>query len=274
MPRINDSLNVIRAKPLQKGNMMSETVAEQSETVVPSVEVDANGVPTSITDDFGRMGYAKALEQSTALKSLNDEIAALTGKTSAMKDALKASFGSDSDSTDEDKKLAAVIEELGTKLLKAEQIRDSKIDAKITETTAKGSETVAPKISQRDEIKKAVNALRTILSSTYGEDALYGLPKVSAGSTNAGAPSGQPRLRGLNVTVNNVLATSKDKDGNEKSSLSAGAKAAKVETTVLRDAFYSAAGTKDANSFPESTDFQIVGSDNVTYNVNVSKQAE
>lgn len=255
---------------------MSETTVDESatETHVPSVEVDANGVPTVISDDFGRMGYAKALEQSTTLKALSDEIAALTGKTSAMKDALKASFGSDSDSTDEDKKLAAVIEELGSKLLKAEQMRDNKIDAKIAETTAKGSETVAPKITQRDEIKKAVNALRTILSSTYGDDALFGLPKVSAGSSNAGAPSGQPRLRGLNVSVNGVIATNKDKNGVEKSSLSAGAKSAKVETTVLRDAFYAAAGTKDANSFPESTDFDIVGSDNVTYKVNVSKQAE
>lgn len=252
---------------------MSETVTESTET--PNVAVDTNGVPTAISDDFGRMGYSKALEQSTILKSLNDEIGALTGKTSAMKDALKESFGNDSDSSDEDKKLAAVIEELGTKLLKAESVRDAKIEAKIAETLANGAETVAPKVAKRDEIRKSVNALRQILSSTYGDDALFGLPKISgSGSGAVAGASGQVRLRGLNVSVNGTLATSKDKDGNEKSSLSAGAKLAKVETTVLRDAFYSAAGTKDANSFPESTDFQIVGSDNATYNVNVSKQPE
>lgn len=236
---------------------MTETAVE-----MPTVATDENGVPTVIVDDFGRMTYDKVKTDSVTYAALTAEIAAATGNTSAMKDSFRGTYGSDSDATDDQKKIAANIEKLASALLAEEAKRDADIDTKITALTSDSAATLAPKQEAAAKQKKSINALRTVLASTYGDDALYGLPKVS-GSTSAssGNASGQQRVRNLDVFVDGALTGQKNKDGVMKSSLSAGAKAASVETSVMQQAFWTAQGTKVATDYKPEVIFTVTGTD-------------
>jgi len=247
-----------------------EVVEEVTETPEPSVEVDANGIPVVIADDFGRMGYEKAKAESERLVSLTAQIDAYQGNHSALQEKFREVYGTDADSesTDSDRKIASDLEKAKLAVLTLEGKRDEVINARIAEVTKDAATKVAPMLEEADKIKKSVTSLRKVLVDMFGTDATYGLPTVKGQrKSSSGGGTGTPRIRGFDVYVNGQLATQADQNGKQKSHLSAAAKAANVDTSVMREAFWAAQGTQNKEQFKSRVEFTVTDPDNNEYAV-------
>lgn len=256
---------------------VTEEAATEETATEPTVETDDNGIPVIIADDFGRMAYEKAKSESERLVAVTAEIDAYQGNASAMQDKFRETWGTDADSdaTDEDRKARAQLDKLFEAVLKIEQARDEKINARIAELTKDAATAVAPLLEQQGKIRDTVNSARKMLVSMFGEDAVYGLPVVKSARKSGGSGSGTsaPRVRGFDVYVNGKIATQADKDGNQKSNLAAAAKAANVATAVMQQGFWQAQGTQDSKAFKDKVEFTVKDADGNEYAVIAQRQA-
>ena len=241
-------------------------------------EVDENGIPTVIADDFGRMAYTKVLNDSKLLESKQAEVDAYQGNASAMLDRFRETYGTDADSEadDTDRKRAADLEKAKLAVLKLEEQRDSVLNARITAATSDAAEKVGPLLADIEKLTAPVKSIRKTLVDMFGKDALYGLPAIKGVRTSSGssaAGTGSPRIRGFDIYVNGKLATQADQNGNQRSNLSAGAKAANVDTSVMQESFWTAQGTRDKEKFQPRVEFVVTDKDGNEQKVIAVKQA-
>lgn len=255
-----------------------ETPVTETEPTEPTTpEVDENGIPVVITDDFGKMAYAKAKAEGEAYISLQSQIDVAGGNPSAMKEALRETWGTDADSevTDADRKARAKMEELADAILKIEAARDARLDERIKVIGENAATVIEPLKAQAAKHLDTYRGAVKLLTGMFTDEAAYGLPSVKgtrkASSGSAGGSTG-PRIRGVDFYVNGELATNSDKDGNQKSNAAAAAKAANVATSVVQEAFWAAQGTQDSKAFKDSVEFDVTDSNGTTYKIRTTLQ--
>ena len=170
-------------------------------------------------------------------------------------------------------KVAVQLEKIDAQLL---------IDAEkiATEILAKDTdeEAVAKHTESYENAVKNVRDIKTALKTIFGEkvfdylDETQTLKRKSAGSPG----SGPPRLRGMSVKVDGVLATKKMGAKQEvKSSFGAAAeKIGNISVKTLVEAYQKSVGTTDSTKYPTDWhEFEVVVEDK-TYKVEAKKEAE
>lgn len=169
---------------------------------------------------------------------------------------------------------------------KAREIVEKALDhfMKISESAAKekvaqsvNAEEVAALDTELETISKKVKRARDMLALEYpGAETL--LPDIArkSGSTSSGSGkgSGGRKLRGFTVTVDGTVALLSNNDGKKVSSFSAGAKTLGIPTADLQRAYMVAAGTEDAEKFPESQELTVTGADGKEHAVKIDRNKE
>lgn len=117
-----------------------------------------------------------------------------------------------------------------------------------------------------DEQLKMIRSVLKVLKDNYVEDAIKQIPEVAkkkgGSSTGTGVGTGTRRIRGFNVYIDGVIATTKHpKTGKPVSTFSAASTALDADNTELQNAFLEAAGREDWNKpgFPAMVDFEFAG---------------
>lgn len=152
------------------------------------------------------------------------------------------------------------------------------------ETTAKervaasvNAEEVAALDTEIDTLSKKIKRARDMLALEYpgAETALPDVARLRGSSTGgSGKGSGGRKLRGFTVTVDGTVALLSNNDGKKVSSFSAGAKQLGIPTADLQRAYMTAAGTEDAEKFPESQELTVTGADGKEHAVKIDRNKE
>lgn len=143
---------------------------------------------------------------------------------------------------------------------------------------------VEQKMAEADDLLKVVNAsLAYMRAAGFDEETLNSLPKVEGRpnrtrTTNAGTGTSAPKYRNLNVYVDGELVQEDVKKVVDNknvvvkvSNLTFGAKHLGISSEALRTAFTNAAGTTDADKFPERTSFNLTDPKGVEHAVVIVK---
>lgn len=207
-----------------------------------------------VLDEFGQ----QALDRLNGIVATRNEkagiIAAASGDSQQLLEALR-----DSSDNAQVVKISKEIEALDEKREALFAKRDEILKPVVAETQAKASEGAEGLTAEVDELDSQIRAAKNFLKSMYGDSviekvtALVGRKNRSSGGSNG---TGR-RIRGFDVYVDGTLATLKNAKGEDTSNLSAGAKAAGVDTATIQSAFFEAQGTKDVESFKPTVEFQV-----------------
>jgi len=139
------------------------------------------------------------------------------------------------------------------------------------------AEEVAQLDTEIETLGKKIKRARDMLSLEYpGAETV--LPDVArlkgSGSSGTGKGSGGRKLRGFTVTVDGTVALLSNNEGKKVSSFSAGAKTLGIPTADLQRAYMTAAGTEDAEKFPESQELTVTGADGKEHAVKIDRNKE
>lgn len=240
---------------------MTETV---NETANPNAERVA--AVTASLDDFGRMAVDRLVAQINDRNAQVDRLNSVGGDRVSRLDALRAEVAEGKG----DANVVAVqrqIDTLQEKIDNLKEDRDKALNAQIDAEIA--SSDVDP-----EALKEAVKVADSSIASglryavgLYGEDVKLLLPdqkplkgsRRSGGGTGGG--SGKRRLRGFDVYVDGVKATTPDKDGNQKSSFSAAAKVIGLDSVDPLSAAYRERNGDDPEKFPAEDTFSFQNGD-------------
>lgn len=262
---------------------MTETVTETVDETVSTNQTD-NAAPAfdvSTLDEFGQEFVKRTTAETVKLNELITKRKGYSTDaneiTIALYDALKE--GNVPDGLTVEPK---VIEQYN----KAREIVEKALDhfMKLSEATAKervaqsvNAEEVAALDTEIDAISKKVKRARDMLALEYpgAETVLPDVVRKSgSGSSGTGKGSGGRKLRGFTVTVDGTVAVLSNTEGKKVSSFSAGAKVLGIPTADLQRAYMAAAGTEDAEKFPETQDLTVTGSDGKEHPVNITRNKE
>lgn len=211
-------------------------------------------------DEFGQIAKDKLSVNITEYNEIVRQIKALGGDLDEVVELVKAD---ESDSkvvqanaliTDLDRRLNEAVAALNAY---AREIAESRV--------ANVSGDVEKLNAGADALFKRIKSSTNYIVEMYGDDSLEGLPEVvgrkgrAKPTSGAGGGEKQSRIRGVDVTVDGKPAVQKDAKGVLRSNFSVAAKAAGVDTKVLQEAFWTAAGTRDSKAYPPRTEFDVNG---------------
>jgi len=136
--------------------------------------------------------------------------------------------------------------------------------------------------AERGTSKKLYDECKTFLKgiapmSLSALTVLAGKKKSTTAGSAQGRGAGGMKIRNVNVYVQDpeskkyVLATLKDKDGKEKSTITAAAKVLGVTPTAIQGIYLSAAKTSDPKTAPEVVEFSVKVNENTERMVKVQR---
>jgi hypothetical protein len=211
--------------------------------------------PAKPLDDFGKMAKERLLATINEYNALAAQAKAANGDPNELLDTLREVYEEDENVN----KIRATIEDLDDKreklVSKMDEILRPVVQQRI-EAAKQGTEGLDEKLK---DLKATVTAGRKYITDLYGEDNLADLPKVAGtrGPNAGGGAGGGRRIRGFDVFVDGELATSLNAKKERVSNMATAAKQIGVETEVLRDAFFAAAGTDDSSKYPPIVEFTV-----------------
>lgn len=248
--------------PYSREKPMTTTTTDAPATT----EAPAEAKPVPTLDDFGRMAVERLVTQVTERNANVERLASVGGDRISRLDSLREALANGEGDTT----LVNVQKQIDTLMEKVATLQENR-DKALNEVIDK--EIAASDIDPAalDEVIKTQDgAIRTgvnYLVGLYGEDVKNLLPdlKTRSGrrSASGGAASGKRRLRGFDVYVNGVIATSPDKDGNQKSSFSAAAKVIGLDSVDPLSGKYRELYGNDPDKFPADTEFEFAHDDKV-----------
>lgn len=240
---------------------MTEQTTTQTEPAVNQEQESKRKAVEASLDDFGRMALDRLVSQINARNEDVERLNATGGDRITRLDSLRSDLTEGKGSPDL-LNLQRQIDTLEAKIGDLKEERDKALNKQIDEEIANSD--VDPKALE-EAIKVADGNIRSGLNyatGIYGDDFKLLLPeqkprkgsrRASGGGTGGG--SGKRRLRGFDVYVNGVKATTPDKDGNQKSSFSAAAKVIGLDSVDPLSSEYRAKFGDDPEKFPAEAEF-------------------
>jgi hypothetical protein len=234
----------------------------------PSVEAVAARL-----DDFGRMAVDRLVGQVNERNANLDRLNSIGGdrvtRLDSMREALTSGEG-DTALVNLQKQIQTLLDKVGDLTEQRDKALNAQIDAEIATSD------VDPKALE-EQIKVQDNSIRqgtTYLVGLYGETVKVLLPEVKSrrgGSRATNGGSGKRRLRGFDVYVNDVICTSPDKDGKQRSSFSAAAKVIGLDSVDPLSEAYREAFGNDPDNFPPTGEFTFTHGED-TFKVRAVRQ--
>lgn len=215
-------------------------------------------------DDFGRMALERLVGQVNARNADVDRLNSIGGdrisRLDEKREALTKGEGSQ-DLVNLEKQIQTLLDKVGD----LQEQRDKALNAEIDAEDANSDVDPA---ALDEAVKTADASIRSGLNyavGIYGEDFKLLLPeqksrkgsRKSGSGGSAGGGSGKRRLRGFDVYVNDVKATSPDKDGVQKSSFSAAAKVIGLNSVDPLSGAYRQRNGDDPEKFPAEDTFEF-----------------
>lgn len=230
--------------------------AEDREATIDAERAAKREAMLNSLDDFGRMALDRLNGQVAARNADVSRLDTVGGDRVSRLDALRE------DPPAEAAPLAAKVASLQDALNEALEARDKALNAIIDAEIANSD--VDPE-ALKEAIKVADGNIRSglnYLTGLYGDDVkvLVTDQKPLKGARRSGGStgtSGKRRLRGFTVSVNDVVATSPDKDGVQKSSFSAAAKVIGLSNVDPLSAAYRERNGEDPDKFPAEDTFEF-----------------
>jgi hypothetical protein len=240
---------------------VTETTDETAETPTEAPE-EAKALTLDDLDGFSRAFAEKLIGQIEEHNGYVAQIKATSTNLDDVMDTVRSNADDDTVVKAQDK-----IDELNDQLKDLEDRLRAYVKNKAEEILAARTDTTdtAELDTKRKALAETIGKGVGYLSDEYKIDKkLLPLPKVATlrgMSTGSSEDSGR-RLRGFALVVDG-----KDALISGKSTFSAGAKAAGVDTAALQDAYFKAIGTDDAEKFPPSATFSVNGHEVTAYRV-------
>lgn len=246
----------------------AQDAPETTEETAPVTETDStNEEPKALTledlDSFARMFAEKLIAQ---IEEHNGYVAQIKSTSTNLDDVMDTVRSNTEDETVV--QAQAKIDELNDSLKDLEDRLRAYVKGKAEEILAARTDTTdtAELDTKRKALAETIGKGVGYLSDEYKVDKkLLPLPKVATlRGMSSGSSEGSPgrRLRGFALVVDG-----KDALISGKSTFSAGAKAAGVDTDSLQAAYFKAIGTDDAEKFPPSATFTVNGHEVTAYRV-------
>lgn len=213
-------------------------------------------------DDFGRMAVERLIAQTNARNVDVGRLNSVGGDRITRLDSMRSELAAGEGTYDAS--LVALVKQISTledKVADLKEQRDKALNAVIDAEVA--SSDVDP-AALEEAIKAADANIRSGLNyatGIYGEDVKLLLPESTPrkgsrkGSSASGGGSGKRRLRGFDVYVNGVKATTPDKDQVQRSSFSAAAKVVGLDSVDPLSAAYRERNGEDPDKFPAEDTF-------------------
>lgn len=237
----------------------------ETTTATPATtDTAAETVTLPVLDDFGTMAVQKISGEITERNSLYKSLTAATGDRQGMLDELREQAEKGENAQPEVNALAAQISDLLSQVYDLETQRDNYLNSQIDALVEASG--VDPKVveTQIASLESTIKSGTNYLIGIYGADVTGYLPALEGKRTRksgTGVPgaSGQRRIRGVEVYVDGVKATTPDANGVQRSTFSAAAKALSLDSVKpLQGAYTDLYGT-DPDKFPADTEFDFQG---------------
>lgn len=211
--------------------------------------------PAKPLDEFGTMAKDRLRATIEEYNVLAAQVKAANSDPADLLETLRDTYTDNPDVV----KITEAIEKLDNQREQLYQKRDALLQPvveQMVEQAKSGTEGLDAKVA---DLRSTINAGRKYITDMYGEDNLADLPALVGrrASSGGGGGTGARRIRGFDVYVNGTLATSKNGKGETVSNMATAAKDLGLETEVLRDAFFAAAGTDDSKKFPAEVTFHV-----------------
>lgn len=211
--------------------------------------------PLKPLDEFGQMALTNLKQVIDKYNGLASRVKAATGDPGALLDNLRETYTEDETVN----KIRAAIEELDNKREALFTRRDEILKPVVEAKVAEAKEGLGGAEEEANDLLKTVRAGLKYISDLYDERHLKDLPPLvgKAKSTGGGQGGSGRRIRGFDVYVDGTLSQMRDGKGEKRSNLATAAKEIGVDTEVLRDAFFRAAGTEDSAKYPATVEFTV-----------------
>lgn len=225
-------------------------------TATPNATDAKPEAPLKPLDEFGQMALSNLRATIEKYNALASRVKAATGDPQALLDNLRESYTEDEQAV----KIRTAIEDLDDKREKLVTALDNILKPIVEQQVNAAKEGLGTAEEEANDLLKTVRAGMKYIGDLYDERHLSDLPAL-VGKSRAGGGGGQGgggrRIRGFDVYINGTLAAMRNGKGVQVSNMATAAKELGVETEVLRDAFFAAAGTDDPKKYPAKVEFTV-----------------